>query len=1174
MEHKNHEFGISSWAVDNRITVYILTLIIIVMGTMAYINMPREDFPEILENKIFVSSIFPGNSSEDVEKLVIKPLEDQFKNISGVEKVTSSSFQDYGMIVVEFDQKVTIAEAKVLIKDKVDQSKAKTDWPNLDNGSKVEPNVFNINISEEVPILNINLKGNYTTQQLKKFGEYLQDEIENVPEVKKVDILGVDDKEVEIAIDVFKMSAAQVSFDDIQNAVKYENMTLSGGNLVSQGSRNNIRIVGEISSPEQLNNVVIKSFNGTVYLKDIAVVSFKEKEKTTYARESGQEVVMLNVKKRSGQNMISAIDQVKEIVAKAQKDFLPKDLSLKMTNDQSDSVEHQVNELSNHIIFGIVLVMIVLMFTMGLRNSLFVGAAIPLSMLMAFAILSAFGFTLNTMVLFGLVMGLGLLVDDGIVVVDNVFANMRKGMNRIEASKIGIGEIAWPVISSTATTLAAFIPLALWPGTVGKFMVYFPITLSCVLGASLFVAMIINAAMTGGFMDIEDRNISKQKLKNQTIILIAIAFFFGVFGYLMQGVFGITIGLPFLSPTFSKVICHLSLMYLGLIWAYHLKVYQWTQDFQHSFFPRLEAKYQIFLGKILTGKRAVISLGVIVFLLFFSFVLLGIFPREVLFFPNNVPKQNIVYIEYPQGTDISKTNTATLFVEKQVIAVLKKYVDKDTNENFLAESIVSQVGMGAGNPNVDAGNQSESPYKGKVTVNFVEFNLRRGIDTNDILEEIRAKVNNIAGAKITVEKDAAGPPSGYPISLQLSGTNYDQMLVEADKVITFINSKNISGIEKLNIDVNKESPELEMKIDRVGVGSLGATTGQVGFTMRRAIYGQEISKYKEGKDDYDITMRLQEDQRKSESVLFNQPVTFRNQNNGQIIQVPISSISTTEKKYTFNQIKRKNSKRVMTIYSNVLTGANGDGITKQIETALATANYKMAGDITYSFSGEQEQQKKDSSFLFGALLLALASITIIIVLQFNSISKTMVIMFTVLLSFSGVFYGYVICQMDFVILMTMMGIIALSGIVVKNGIVLMDFFVLLLDAKVADKKVTSHDDLSIAEIKEVIIESGKSRLRPVLLTALTAILGLIPLAIGLNFDFFGLITDLNPHLYMGGDNVIFWAPLAWTIIFGLTYATVLTLVMVPVMFYLVKRMKYWLRDRGNNKQEISKIGLE
>ena len=1150
MEHKNHEFSISSWAVDNRITVYIFTLIIIVMGTLAYINMPREDFPEILENKIYVSSIFPGNSAEDVEKLVVKPLEDQFKNISGVEKVTSSSFQDYGMIVVEFEQKITIEQAKILIKDKADLTKAKTDWPNLDNGSKVEPSVFNLNISEEVPILNINLKGNFTTQQLKKYGEYLQDEIENVPEVKKVDILGVDDKEVEIAIDVFKMGAAQVSFDDIQNAVKYENMTLSGGNLISQGSRNNIRIVGEISKPSELENVIVKSYNGTVYLKDIAVISFKEKEKTTFARESGKEVVMLNVKKRSGQNMISAIDQVKEIVKKAQDEVLPKDLVIEMTNDQSSQVEHQVNELSNHIIFGIILVMIVLMFTMGLRNSLFVGAAIPLSMLMAFAILSAFGLTLNTMVLFGLVMGLGLLVDDGIVVVDNVFANMRKGMNRIDASKIGIGEIAWPVISSTATTLAAFIPLALWPGTVGKFMVYFPITLSCVLGASLFVAMVINAAMTGGFMDTEDRNISKKALKKYTIIMLVSGFLFAIPGYIT-------------GTIWMKAIGHLIIMSLGFMWAYHLFLFKATQDFQHSFFPKLERKYQVFLGKILNGKRAVIALILIIGLLIFSVVLLMVFPREVLFFPNNIPKQNIVYIEFPQGTDISKTNTATNFVEKQVIEIMKKYVDPSTSANYLAESIVAQVGTGAGNPNVDAGNQSETPYKGKVTVNFSEFKFRRGINTNDILGEIRSKVKNVAGAKITVEKDAAGPPSGYPISLQLSGTDYDQMLIEANKVITFINSKNITGIEKLNIDVNKESPELEVKIDRVGVGSLGATTGQVGFTMRRAIYGQEISKYKEGKDDYDIVMRLQEDQRKNESILFNQPVTFRNQNNGQIIQVPISAVASTKKVYTFNQIKRKNSKRVMTVYSNVLTGANGDGITKQIETALATANYKMAGDITYSFSGEQEQQKKDSSFLFGALLLALASITIIIVLQFNSISKTMVIMFTVLLSFSGVFYGYVFAGMDFVILMTMMGIIALSGIVVKNGIVLMDFFVLLLDEKVRVNKQNSHDDLTIAEIKEVIILSGKSRLRPVLLTALTAILGLIPLAIGLNFDFFSLITSLNPHVYVGGDNVIFWAPLAWTIIFGLSYATVLTLVMVPVMFYLVKRMKYWLRDRKN-----------
>ncbi|UPT71781.1 MAG: efflux RND transporter permease subunit [Flavobacterium sp. JAD_PAG50586_2] len=1157
MSHQSKEFSISSWAVDNRVTVYILTFLIVITGVMAYVTMPREDFPEIIENKVYISSVFPGNSAEDVEKLIVKPLEKEIKNISGVDKVTASSFQDYGMIVVEFADKIGIEEAKTKIKDKVDIVKADTDWPNLDNGSKVEPSVFELNISEEVPILNINMQGNYTTQQLKDYGKRLQDDIEEIPEVKKVDILGVDDKEVEIAVDIFKMTAAQVTFDDIQNAVKYENMTLSGGNLTSQGSRNNIRIVGEIKDPKELENIIVKHNGGTVYLKDIAVVSFKEKEKTTYAREKGQEVVMLNVKKRSNQNMISAIEQVKEKIKLAQENYLPKDLSLKLTNDQSSRVEHQVDELSNHIIFGIVLVMIVLMFTMGLRNSLFVGAAIPLSMMMAFTILSAFGLTLNTMVLFGLVMGLGMLVDDGIVVVDNVFANMKKGMPRVQASKIGIGEIAWPVISSTATTLMAFLPFALWPGTMGKFMKYFPITLTITLTASLFVAMVVNAAMTGGSMDIEDKNVSKKSAKTYSIIFAIIAVIFVVLGHAYDS-------------KFAKAIGHLAIISLGLMWLYKLKLYQWTQDFQHNFFPKMERKYQNFLAKILVGRRAWFALVGIIGLLFFSFILLGIFPRKVLFFPDNIPNQAIVYIEYPQGTDIEKTNKATTFVEKQVISILSKYVDEKTKENFLAESIVSQVGIGAGNPNVDAGNSSETPFKGKVTVNFSEFKFRRGYSTSDVLEEIRAKVKGIAGANVTVEKDANGPPAGYPISVQLTGTDYDVMLKEADKMIAFIDSKNIPGIEKLSVDVNKESPELEVIVDRVNAGSVGVSTGQLGFNLRRSVYGQEISTYKEGDDDYNIVVRMQEDQRKNENTLFNQSITFRNQSNGQIVQVPISAVSKTEKVTTYNQIKRKQYKRILTVYSNVLTGYNGDEITKQIATELT--GYKMPKDVTYSFSGVQEEQGKNQNFLMYALFLALAGITIIIVLQFNSVSKTVVILFTVILSFSGVFYGYVIANMDFVILMTMMGIISLAGIVVKNGIVLMDFFVLLLDKKVADKGVESHNDLSLDEIKDVIIESGKSRLRPVLLTALTAVLGLIPLAIGLNFDFFGLITDLNPHLYMGGDNVIFWGPLAWTIIFGLTYATVLTLVMVPVMFYLVKRTKYWLRDRGNARKEVEEIG--
>jgi len=670
----------------------------------------------------------------------------------------------------------------------------------------------------------------------------------------------------------------------------------------------------------------------------------------------------------------------------------------------------------------------------------------------------------------------------------------------------------------------------------------------------LFVAMVVNAAMTGGSMDIVDRNIESKVLKRNTIIFLVIGVFFVVIGNVFDSKLGRAIG-------------HLSLIAVAMMWLYYKKLYQWTQDFQHSFFPRMEEKYKAMLARILTGKSAWRAFGVIVAMLFFSFVLVGVFPRKVLFFPDNIPNQVIAYIEYPQGTDISKTNKATNFVEKQIIDVLSKYVDPKTSENYLAESIVAQVGVGATNPQVDLGSQSETPHKGKVTVNFAEFKFRRGVNTADVMEEVRARIKAIPGASVTVEKDAAGPPAGYPISIELTGTDYDLMLKEADKMIAYLNSKNIPGIEKLKVDINKESPELSVKIDRANAGSLGASTGMAGFTLRRAVYGQEISTYKEGDDDYNIVMRLQEDQRKNESILFNQPLTYRNPNNGQIMQVPISAVSNTEKTTTYNQIKRKNYKRIMTVYSNILTGYNGDEITKSIAKELE--NYKLAGDISYGFSGVQEEQGKNQSFLFFALFLALAGITTIIVLQFNSVSKTMVIMFTVLLSFSGVFYGYVIANMDFVILMTMMGIISLAGVVVKNGIVLMDFFVLLMDKKVADNGLESHDDLTLDQIKEVIIESGKSRLRPVLLTALTAVLGLIPLAIGLNFDFFGLVTDFNPHLYMGGDNVIFWGPLAWTIIFGLTYATVLTLVMVPVMFYLVKRTKYWLRDRRERRRNLS-----
>jgi multidrug efflux pump subunit AcrB len=477
----------------------------------------------------------------------------------------------------------------------------------------------------------------------------------------------------------------------------------------------------------------------------------------------------------------------------------------------------------------------------------------------------------------------------------------------------------------------------------------------------------------------------------------------------------------------------------------------------------------------------------------------------------------------------------------------------------LVQSVTSQVGEGAGNPQTDAGNVSEMPFKGKVTVLFREFKLREGVNSQDVLDSIRKAVKPIAGASITIEKERNGPPVGYPISIQIEGEDYDKMLQESEKIIEFLNLKKIAGVEKFKIDVNKNKPEYTVNVDRVSAGNLSTSSSYVGFTLRRSVYGQEISNYKEGDEDYKIVMRMQDSQRKNASILLNQSMTFLNQKNGMIMQVPISTVASTAQNNTFSQIKRKDNKRIMTIYSNVLTGFNATEITKQIQQELKS--YKMPRDIEFSFSGEQEEQAKNMAFLLKALLFALLGVATIIILQFNSVSKTVIIMTTILLSFSGVFFGLVFTNMNFVILMTMMGIISLAGVVVKNGIVLMDFFVLLLDQKKVEYKVEREEELPLDVIKEVIVESGKSRLRPVLLTATTAILGLIPLAIGLNFNFFSFVTDLNPHLYLGGDNVIFWSPLAWTIIFGLTYATILTLVMVPVMFYLVTLYKHNRRLR-------------
>lgn len=1157
-EHKkvNKEFVLSSWAINNKTTIYVLMILILFLGVSAYFSMPRENFPEIKETKIYVNSVYPGNTAEDIEKLITDPLEDKLKTVSNLVDITSTSQEDFSTIIVEFDENISVDEAKQKVKDEVDSETSGEDWPTFNN-AKVEPNVFSLSMSEEIPILNINISGDYPVEKLKEFGEYLEDEIEDLDEIKQVDIRGAQEKEVEIAVDIYKMMAAQVSFNDVINAVNNGNVTMSAGNLISSGQRRTIRILGEIEDPKELESFVVKSENANpIYLKDIATLSFKEKERTTFAREFGERVVMLDVKKRSGKNMVAAAEKVEKILADAKKNIFPSNLTVTVANDQSSKTIGQVDDLVNNIIFGIILVVGVLMFFLGFKNALFVGFAIPMSMFMSLMILSMLGYTMNTMILFGLIMGLGMLVDNGIVVVENVYRLMdEEGMSRIEAAKKGIGEIAFPIIISTLTTVAAFIPLGLWPGVMGQFMIYFPVTLSVVLGSSLFVAIFFNSVMVSQFMSVDDKEMPLKRI----IIITSIVGFIGILILLFGGAY--------------KALGTIMIFTAVMLWVYRFGLRKMANFFQTKILTRWERFYEKALRIALKGWRPyVVSFGTFLLLIVAMMAFgasVGSQRTKVEFFPDNDPNQIIVYIEYPQGTDIVKTNTITKDIEGRVYDILNSKENMDDGYNFLVESAVSQVGEGAGNPQTDGGSAAEMPHRGKITASMREFKYRRGAESKDLQKKVQEALKDIyPGVAISVEKDAVGPPAGYPINIELEGNDYAVLIATAEKMRDFLNTKNIPGIDELKIDVNKSKPSVQVQVDRKKAGELGVSAGQVGQQLRNAIFGSKAGVYKKDGDDYDIYVRFNEADRYNTSAIFNQNITFMDQASGQLREIPVSAVTKQKNNSGYSSIKHNSLKRVVTVYSALAPGFTDAGaIVTKVQAEMDSFTEKP-GSVSIDYTGQIEEQNKQMAFLMGAFFTGLGLIFFILIFQFNSVSKPGIIMLAIFLSLIGVFGGLIITGAPFVIMMTMMGIISLAGIVVNNGVVLLDYTQLLIDRKKLDKGVGKDEYLDVQSTLECVVKAGKARLRPVLLTAITTILGLIPLATGLNINFYTLISEFDANLYFGGDNVIFWGPLAWTVIYGLFIATFLTLVIVPILFFLVTKLKIWWRSRKSVSEEL------
>ena len=1074
---KFKEFKLSSWAISNKSTVAVITFIVVLGGLLSYISMPRENFPEIIVPQIYVATPYPGNSALDVEKLITKRLEKEINAITGIDKITSNSIQGYSSIKVEFNFDITPSEALLKVKDRVDIAMADKDFP---KDLPSEPSVTEVNFSELKPIMNINLSGDFSMDQLKDYAEYLEDEIESLTEISGVDIRGVQEKELEVAIDLYKMQASKISFTDIENAIAFENQSISSGDILEDGTRRNVRVVGEFVDPLKVKDIVVKREKGNiVYLRDIADVTFKEQEKQSYAREYLQPVVMLDVKKRSGQNLLVASSKIDEIIKIAKANVFPSNLVVSKTNDQSNDTKTMVSDLENSIVLGIILVVAVLYFFLGFRNALFVGIAIPLSMLLSFIILSFLGVTLNTMVLFSLVIALGMLVDNGIVVVENVYRLMGKGLSRTEAAKKGVGEVAMPIIASTATTLAAFLPLVLWDGIIGEFMQWLPITLIIVLSSSLFVALVINPMLISLFMKVDPEKENR--------------------------------------PTIIKA---------------------------------LEKSYQKFLNYALSGKNPYGILAGTFSLLFLAAGLMYIFPPKILFFPDTEAKQVFVFLEYPIGTDIEETNLLSKRIESDIENHLKQYeVD---GENFLVTSVIGQVGEGTADPS-QGQTGGNTPNKARITVDFVKFQDRKGVSSEQVLREIREAIQGYPGVRIVVDKPGDGPPTGSPINLEIKGDDYGLILETANNLKLFIDMANIPGIEELKLDIDQGKPELLVHVDRQKARRLGISTAQIGSSLRTALYGKEVSTYKDLKDDYPINIRLKNAFRYDRNALMNQKITFRNQSSGRIKQVPISAVATTENNSSFNAVKRIDMDRVVTVYSNVLSGYNATDVNAKIRAFIE--DFEIPKGLEISFTGEQEKQAEEMAFLSKALLIAVLLIFLILVAQFNSASTPIIISISVVLSLIGVLFGLLIFRMDFVILMTMIGIISLAGIVVNNAIVLIDYINLTIKRKRRALNLDASEKLTSPQLLECVVEGGKTRLRPVLLTAITTILGLLPLALGININFKTLVTELNPNFYIGGENVAFWGPMGWAIIYGLTFATFLTLVVVPILYYLINKIK-------------------
>ena len=1140
---KFKHFFLTTWSVKNKTSIYLIMLIVSTWGVVQFMTLPKEQFPDIVIPTIYVSTIYTGNSPKDIENLVTRPIEKQIKAITGakIKKFTSTSQQDYSAIVVEFETDVKTDVALQKVKDAVDKSKQ-----DLPTDLTQQPTALEVSFSDQ-PIMYVNISGDYDQQRLKKFADDMKDRLEDLPELNRVDLVGAPEREFQINVDNYKMRAHNITFDDIDNAVKGENLDISGGLLDVGNMKRNLQLKGQFHTAPDISQIIVRSPDGggAVYLKDIATIKDTIKDRESYARLDAKNVVTLNIIKRSGENLIKTSEDVNAAVDEMRAS-LPKDLNVVITGDLSTKTRTSFNDLVNSIVIGFVLVLIILMFFMGVVNAFFVALSVPLSMFVAFVFLPAADLiigthvTLNFIVLFALLFGLGIIVDDAIVVIENTHRIFTQGKGKIDSTQsamMAAGEVFVPVFAGTVTTLAPFFPLLFWPGIIGKFMVYLPAMLIFTLTASLIVAFIMNPVFAVDFMNHpEDEGKSSPT---------------GIFK--RPGLWiALTLGI-LLDLAGSTFLGNLLIFFVILVILNKFVFDRMIHGFQNRVLPWIMGHYESLLRWALKGWRpAWLLVGTFV-LLIFSFVLFSARNVQVVFFPKGDPNQIYVYLKLPVGTAVDYTDSVTKVLEDKVYKVLGMV---DGKKNPVVESVITNIAIGANDPS--SGDQSTHPELGRIQVSFVEFAQRHGVVTSRYLDSIRHVMKGIPGAEIAVDQEQGGPPTDPPVNIEVASEDFDALIKGAVGLKNYLDSIQTPGVEELKMDIDLTNPEITLTVDRQRAMTEGVSSAQIGQQLRTALFGKESSKIKEGKEEYKIQIRNLAVQRKNLIDLLNMNVTFRDiASGGAIKNVPISSLIKVDYTSTLGSVKRKNQKRVITLKSNVLNGYTPTAVNQQL--AQSISNFKKKPDgVTIKQTGEGEQQAETGAFLGKALVIALAVILLVLVLQFNSVGKSVIILTEILFSVIGVILGFAITKMEVSVIMTGLGIVGLAGIVVKNGILVIEF----------------TDELRSRGMKTraAVIEAGKTRIIPVLLTAMAAILALIPLAVGFNINFITLFSELNPHIYFGGDNAVFWKPLSWTIIFGLAFAFFMTLFMVPSMYLIYERLRRPMRRHFGGKW-ISFLGI-